>query len=749
MPIENIIDFNVDAKGVILPTEASTWKVLSVEDDINYQRSISLSLRAVEVMGRELEVLTANSATQAASILSERDDIAVILLDVVMESDDAGLYLVDTIRRVIGNDRVRIVLLTGQPGVAPQKKIMQRYDIDEYWTKTDTTEEKLHSIVTSNIRTWQSMTELYHAKRGLQMIVDASRVLTSKENIEDFTQTVLHEISKLVGVSDAGGIVCAYHPQHEALEASEIFATSGNYRHDSAEMLNDIFLQKLNGVEKDKILSLLRETIRTQEHNFSSGLTALYFSTTMVDERSYIILVESPEKLKSSHIALLQVFCENVSNGFTNLALLNKLSQLAYFDSELHIPNKNWLVRELEQLNTTNWKNSVLVLVDISNFSDIAVMLGRSYAEEIVRALYQKIKAQCVHTDAICRIRDNTFAFIFPSAHAPSKALLNHLSDLSVDIDGLAHTIMSVVCKAELHLFEDCEPQDIITISELSIAEAREKGQSVTQVDSSIATNIAQRHQVLLDLYQALQSPDTFQLALQPKVNMVTNEVVGAEALIRWVKPNGENVPPSAFIPIAEASGLMGKIDVVVMEKTFETIAIMQRNHITLPVSFNVTCSDITNPDFLLKLEYLLDSTKLEPSLLEVEITESQAMQDYAVVNPILQRLIRIGVKVSIDDFGTGYSSLAHIADLAVSTLKLDQSFVSKLSEEGDAGIAVCEMVSRLGERFHFNIIAEGVETEEQMQKLIDKGYTMAQGYYFGKPMMLDAFIEWLEKRAK
>lgn len=748
MSIENIIDFSDSSKEGALSTEASTWTVLSVEDDVDYQRSILLSLDAFEVMGKELTVLTANSATQAASILSERDDIAVILLDVVMESDDAGLYLVDTIRRVIGNDRVRIVLLTGQPGVAPQKKIMQRYDIDEYWTKTDTTEEKLHAIIASNIRTWHSLTELYNAKRGLQMIVDASRVLTSKENIKEFTHTVLDEIGKLIGVSQAGGIVCAYHPENVALEASEVFATSGSFYQENAEMLNDIFSEEQQVVQKDAVLSLLRETIRTKSHHFSPGLSALYFSTKNVDNLSYIIFVKSPEQLKSNHIALLQVFCENVSNGFTNLALLNKLSQLAYYDSELQVPNKNWLIRELEQSSALKLKNSILVLVDISNFSDIAVMLGGRYAESLVNALYRNIKDRCVHGEAICRIGDNTLAFILPRDHAPSRELLSWLSDQSADLDGLSHTIMSVVCNADLRLFEDCEPADIITISELSIAEAREKGHSITQVDANIATNIAKRHQVLQDLYLALQSPDTFQLALQPKVNMTTNELVGAEALIRWKKPDGENVSPADFIPIAEASGLMGKIDVVVMEKTFETIAVLQREGINLPVSFNVTCSDITNPDFLSKLEYLLHSTNVLPEFLEVEITESQAMEDYAMVNPILKRLIGIGVKVSIDDFGTGYSSLAHITDLAVSTLKVDRSFVAKLSEKSDAGIAVCEMVLRLANRFNFDVVAEGVETEEQKQKLIDKGYSIAQGYYFARPMMLDAFTQWYKARA-
>ena len=118
---------------------------------------------------RPVECITANSATSAAAILAERSDIAVILLDVVMERDDAGLFLVNTIRNVLGNNEVRIILLTGQPGMAPRLDTMRNFDVDEYWNKVDLTEDKLRTIVASNIRTWQSMTELNSARRGLQI----------------------------------------------------------------------------------------------------------------------------------------------------------------------------------------------------------------------------------------------------------------------------------------------------------------------------------------------------------------------------------------------------------------------------------------------------------------------------------------------------------------------------------------------------------------------------------------------------
>ncbi len=203
MSLKRLVEFDKASSQTEQDLKNACWTILSVEDDNLYQQTLCLALKGLEVNNTPVNVVTASSAAEASLILSSRDDISVILLDVVMETDDAGLRLVDTIRSVIGNNRVRIILLTGQPGMAPHEDVMKQYDIDEYWIKTDTSEEQLRSSVTSNIRTWHYLTELFNAKRGLQMLVDASRVITSKRDIRSFTRTVLLEIAKVIGVSSA------------------------------------------------------------------------------------------------------------------------------------------------------------------------------------------------------------------------------------------------------------------------------------------------------------------------------------------------------------------------------------------------------------------------------------------------------------------------------------------------------------------------------------------------------------------
>ena len=240
MSDEQLFTFSPEPEPDDSNTQSGEWLVLSVEDDLGYQQSLKLGLSGLKVRGKPLKFLTANSAAQASTILAETDDIAVILLDVVMEQDNAGLFLVNTIRTVLGNSRVRIILLTGQPGMAPRQDTFKEYDIDEYWNKVELTEEKLRGIVSSNIKTWSNLNELYVAKRGLQMIVDASRALTSKQDVGEFTYTVLNEVSRVIGIPETGGVVCAYRPTMASMEQCEVVASSGDFSRSDATMLSEL-----------------------------------------------------------------------------------------------------------------------------------------------------------------------------------------------------------------------------------------------------------------------------------------------------------------------------------------------------------------------------------------------------------------------------------------------------------------------------------------------------------------------------
>ncbi|MBU2413995.1 MAG: DUF3369 domain-containing protein, partial [Gammaproteobacteria bacterium] len=327
-------------------------KVLSVEDDPDYQEALMNGLSALNYDGKQVEFLTASSASEAATVIAANPDISVIFLDVVMETDVAGLRLIRTIRDVIGNDLVRIVLLTGQPGMAPLDDLIGQYDIDDYWCKSDLTQAHLQTIVLSNLRTWEHLSDMKEARHGMQLLLASSQRIASKSDITDYTHSILEEIGLLLKMS-SGGIVCFFHPEEEHLEKALIVAACGEF----SSHIHQYFLSAI----QDGILREAVELANTQKsHVFQDGFSVLYFSNKELEDREYMVVVKLDRNLAANEINLLQVFCENISAGFRNVALHNKLTELAYVEPTLGIHNKNWLVREIR--NMFSWEREKATL---------------------------------------------------------------------------------------------------------------------------------------------------------------------------------------------------------------------------------------------------------------------------------------------------------------------------------------------------------------------------------------------------
>lgn len=732
----------------VTPLDAITeppWVVLSVEDDPGYQQSLKVGLSSLTVKERPVLFLTASSASQASSIIAERNDIAVILLDVVMEQDDAGLFLVNTIRNVLGNNEVRIVLLTGQPGMAPRMDTMRDFDVDEYWNKVDLTEDKLRTIVSSNIRTWHSMHELSTARRGLQMIVDASKAIISRHDVHEFTKAVLDEVARLIGVPRSGGIACAYNTQPDNWHDCPIIAVNGEFANKQPQTL-----QQLVSQEGEELRPLMETAAASGQHQFKGMWSVLYFSTHQVDQRHYLIIVKSPERLLSSHISLLMVLSENVSNGFTNLALMNKLSAMAFYDQELLIANRNWLQRELVTASQQERANTAIVVIKVEDYYPCEIMLGADFAIDMMRSLLNTLRERFARYQTVARIEDDTFAFLFDRQQLPADQVLTDVTDLSLNISSLSHKASCAIAVLDLQHVANQEPEKALRLAEATLNEGQQQHTPVAHYSPVLKETLESHYLLLKELQDAISEPQELALHYQPKYDLHTGRIVGAEALLRWHHPSKGLIMPASFIPLAETSGLVNKLDLLVMQQVFKDMRQLQRHDFALPVSFNVSCSSFDNSDFLQAFDQQLDNTSVPHQLLEVEVTESQAVGDYLGVKDVLNHIANQGVRVSIDDFGTGYSSLAHVAKLPAHVLKVDRSFISQLTgEDPDGGLAMLKMIKALGDQFGADLVAEGVETDEQRQILADNGFSLAQGFLFSRAIPLAALLEQLGRQHK
>lgn len=708
------------------------WKILSVEDDAGYQASLIFALESLEVLGRGAELLCARSAFDAAQIIAQNPDISVILLDVVMEDDEAGLRLVGTIREVIGNSEVRIILLTGQPGMAPRDDVMHRYDIDDYWCKSELTNDHLLTIITSNIRTWDHLTQLTRARQGLQMVIDASHAISSKRDIASFTHTVLLEIGHILGI-EKGGILCTLlQAQCEADDATILAAT---------EEFTNLVGHTVKSIESSELRQAFHQAATRREHCFLDGYSLFYFNSTEIDKREYLILIETRRPLLSTEVNLLQVFSENISTGFTNVALYNRLTELAYSDPLLCIPNRNWLMRELDNMSQTDRQQAELVVLEIDDFTDIGIAFGEPFCNELLYCLYRQLVSALSPDIVIARIDHDAFALLTSSAQSLDQAFFAQFLSQPLIIADAEHRIAATVTVVALRLQPNRKPEQILRLAESTVETAHKQKLGYLAYNPGFEEDIASRYALLSELRSAL-SREQFYVELQPKVRLSDKKLLGFEALARWTLPDGQQIPPSQFIPLAETSGLIGKLDQLVLLQTCRALHELKAAGIEVPIAFNVSSSDLTEPKFFNRMLKLIEDAGISPNQLELEITETQAVKDYSRISPSLRKLIALGMGVSIDDFGIGYSSLSHITDLAATTLKIDKSFVDRLGHSR-ADEQVVDMILRLGECFEFTIIAEGIETEQQRTALMNRGCQMGQGFLFARPMPLPQAIEW------
>lgn len=739
--------FEFSAEEQTGQTSQKNWIVLSVEDNQPYQDVLESALQEITFDGRKIELLKASSAASAATILSKREDISLILLDIVMETDDAGFYLIDTIRNVIGDELVRIVVLTGQPGVKPHDKAISEYNISEYWNKTDLSADKLKSVVVSNLRTWQISQELKIARRGLQMIVDASRALTARQDTTEFAHTVLEEIARVINVPDTGGIVCIVKSGIESLQLAPIVAASSHFRELMDARLETIF-SLYNDERKIRVEKAIFDAWQSQQHVFENDFTLLFFDTSEHDGRQYLMLVDSPYSLDSNHLNLLQAFAENISSGFINQALMNKLSQLAYLDTTTSIHNRNWLARELNQQSSFQLNNSSLVLFRLLDYDTAEMMAGHENATKMFKTFCNFIKNQFPDHYLLAVWNKETIALVFTLENKPSPDALQKIRTTPMEMDELDIQLQFQVGSIDFRDTQSLNLAEVLVLADTALGKARSLGINIYNFDYELIQRLANRMRVLSALKSALTTRESFFLVLQPKVELATGKPIGFEALLRWRMEDNSLCPPSEFIPIAEASGLSLEISEMVLAKTIETIQQLQQAGYALPVSFNLANSDVVSPLIFNEINRCIDEHDIDASLLDIEVTETQATEDYTVINPLLRSFIDKGVGVSIDDFGTGYSSLSQLADLAATTIKLDQKFVNDLTaENSEKTLHIIQMIARLAERFDFKLVAEGVETEEQRQLLIDNGYHHAQGYYFAKPMPIEQLLNWLSQK--
>ncbi len=744
--------FITDLPEANSPALMPSWRILVVDDDPEVHQVTRLVLKRAVILGRTLELVDAFSMEESKSILRKGINFAVILLDVVMETPDAGLQLISYIRDELHMSTTRIILRTGQPGYAPELDVFARYDINDYHAKTELTHARLITAMTSALRAYQQIQENMEGRDLVARIAHVSAMLSEHHALVDMaTRTLLCLVD--IFRTTVSGLFATQNmslgPEH-SLHAAEDDST--NVDADSAELdLRVIAATGRFGPSLHQSLDQLPESDREllhrclrEAHSLIDGNKAVVY--IYGDFSIAVVLVEFMAPIEPIQWQALELFSANLGSAYASARIFEKLRVTSDEDLLTHLSNRRRFIRLIDEMIVSGVEHYCLALIDINHFADLNDGLGQDVGDGLLRAVAKRLK-EGLPECAVARVGGDVFAVAGPDTSVNYVELADLFKlPFQADDNLIPLTVTFGLCR-----FEDTENSGIDLLKSTNIALNRAKKSMVVHFEyfkPDMAENTRWRLKVIRELRRDfdLRKLDVW---FQPQINLSTGEVHGMEALVRWPDEQGGFVhPPGVFIPLAEYSGLIVDIGRWVLEKSADTLLLLQNEGISPGrVAVNVSMPQFRSAHFVDEVEALIRSTGVDPSSIELEITESIAMDEPKDVQQSFHRLKDIGTRIAIDDFGTGYSSMGHLRALPIDAIKVDQMFVKEIAQ-GKGGMFV-ETIIALSKRLGVETIAEGVETEEQAFFLRNLGCNDAQGWLYAKAMPLNELRTWLLNHKK
>ena len=433
-----------------------------------------------------------------------------------------------------------------------------------------------------------------------------------------------------------------------------------------------------------------------------------------------------------------------------------ELHYLANFDPLTGLPNRTLLTERLGEaiLRARQIGRLVAVLfVDLDRFKHVNDAHGHSVGDRVLQAAARRLRAVVRDDDTVARLGGDEFTVVLErvaqmqDAEDVARKVLDAFAE-PMDLDEGREVQITPSIGIALYPNHGQAPTDLLKYADIAMYRAKERGRNTAMVyTEALDAEVRQRADLIAALQRALKREE-LHLVYQPKLSLAEDRITGVEALLRWHSEEFGDIPPGLFIPLAEEIGLIGQLGEFVVEKACAELARWRAaglDDVTMAV--NLSVAQLARGEISHYLFRTLARHGLPPQLLELEITESMLMQDPERSRAILEAINNVGVTLAIDDFGTGYSSLAYLQRLPLDTLKIDQTFVSKLTVSPDDETILGTIVL-MAHALGLNVVAEGVETQEQIEYLREKDCDEVQGYRIAQPMPGEACLAFIRQHA-
>ncbi len=448
-----------------------------------------------------------------------------------------------------------------------------------------------------------------------------------------------------------------------------------------------------------------------------------------------------PNAFDVEEVALLTELAGDISFALDYLEKQDALNYVALFDTLTNLPNRQLFLERSAQLIQSSKRAGTelaVVVIDIRRFGMINDSFGKAGGDQVLKLIAERLSEDAVISCA--RIGDNTFAMALSNlhndgdvAHALQQYVLGPLSQAFVI--GTQELSINARCGVALFPTDGSSIEDLVGNAEVALKKAKLSGEEYLFYTPDLNARVSEQLVLENQLRKAI-TDHQFVLHYQPKYAAASGQLVGFEALIRWMSPERGMVPPFEFIPLLEETGMILEVGKWVLQQAASDYRAWRKLGLNPPpIAVNVSAIQVRRPDFVESvLDAVLGPKRDKPAAIDLEITESVLMENIDRVIPSLQKLKDAGFCISIDDFGTGYSSFSYLAKIPLNSIKIDRSFITALTEHADQ-ITIVSTIILLAHALKLTVIAEGVETDEQRAQLQAMGCDELQGYLLGRPM--------------
>ncbi len=638
-----------------------------------------------------------------------------------------------------------------------------------YVLGSDITERKRaeEEIATLNAELTVHVRQLEHLSRGLKTLSAGNRAMLRASD----EMTLLETMCRAIVSAGGYGMAVVWYRMHDASSSLWPMAECGY-----SQGLTALRGLKVSWADNERGQGAAATAVRTGQASVASDMlsdanyapwrsflsgnsSAMACPLRIGNEVIGALAIYHDEKnaFAQDEINLLTESADDLAFGIATLRARAQQQQtqeamhrLTRYDVLTGLPNETQFAEILATAIETGQRLDqpfAVLQANMAQLSDINDTLGFGQGDQMLREFATRLGSAVPASSTVARLRGNEFAILLPnSGEAAAIDMVHRLSEQLTQPFQIADISLDVTAKAGISLFpgHGSTPHDLFRHVDLAIHQAKKKGLDYVIFDPARNQDQSHRLNMAGELRRAIEVGD-LALYLQPKVEMATGRVCGAEGLVRWRHAERGLIMPGEFIGLAEHTGLIKPLTEWVIETGLRLNHAWAREGCALPIAVNLSARNLRDPNLLAKVRQLQAAWEVPHGMFELEITESTVMDDAEFSLQVLHGLRDTGIALYIDDFGTGYSSLGYLQRLPVAYIKIDQSFVFGMSTS-DASAVIVRSTIDLAHDLGRKVVAEGVETQQHWNQLAAFGCDIAQGYFLARPMPAEDFQNWVKQ---